>query len=219
MNRSRNLRGKALIEYKSSLKLTTLQREVLVGTLLGDASIPLKLRKPTYQVKFEQQIDKQEYVQHLYQIFEPLVGTPPKIRNIKGGGARDRQSIWFRTYGHSAFKFYYELFYRQNAFNDKRKKRVPKNIHQLLTPKALAYWYMDDGTLGGRDYRFSTQNFCLSDQKILQRAIRKNFDIQVNIHRDRHRYRLYVVSASEAKFVKLIKVHIHPVFDYKIKIQ
>ena len=27
-----------------------------------------------------------------------------------------------------------------------RKKRVPKNINELLTPRGLAYWFMDDGT-------------------------------------------------------------------------
>lgn len=217
MNQSRNLRGKALIEYKSCLKLTNQQREILVGTLLGDASIPLKLGKPTYQVKFEQQIDKQEYVQHLYQIFEPFVGTPPKIRNIKGGGARDRQSIWFRTYGHPAFKFYYELFYRQNAFNDKRKKRVPKNIHKLLTPQALAYWFMDDGTLSNQDYVFATQSFELSDQKRLQNALKKVFGIQVNIHKDKNKYRLYIRRNSEPVFIKAISEFVNPVFFYKIK--
>ena len=179
-NNSRNLRGKALIKYKKSLKLTDLQREVLVGTLLGDASMPWKRDKPTYHIKFEQQIRQREYIQHLYEIFEPFVGTPPKIRNITG--ATNRQSIWFRTYSHPTFKFYSDNFYR--IVQNRRTKCVPKNIHRMLTPRALAYWFMDDGTLSGQDYLFSTQNFSLSDQKILQRGMLKNFDIQINIHKD-----------------------------------
>ena len=212
-NNSRNLRGKALIKYKKSLKLTDLQREVLVGTLLGDATMPCKRDKPTYHIKFEQQ--KREYIQHLYEIFEPFVGTPPKIRNITGGGAKNRQSIWFRTYSHPTFKFYSDNFYR--VVQNRRTKCVPKNIHRMLTPRALAYWFMDDGTLSGQDYFFSTHNFSLSDQKILQRGMLKNFDLQINIHKDKSYYRLYVLSNSEESLMKLIKPYIHPVFEYKIK--
>ena len=29
-----------------------------------------------------------------------FVGTPPQVRDIRGGGARYRQSIWFQTYSH-----------------------------------------------------------------------------------------------------------------------
>lgn len=35
----KTLRGQALLEYKKHLKLTDIQRDVLVGTLLGDASM------------------------------------------------------------------------------------------------------------------------------------------------------------------------------------
>ena len=218
MTNSRNLRGKALIEYKQSLKLNDLQREVLIGTLLGDATIPLKLGKPTYQVKFEQQIARKEYIEHLYQIFEPFVGTPPKIRNISGGGAKDRQSIWFRTYGHPAFKYYYDVFYIQQSPNERRIKRVPSDIHKLLTPRSLAYWFMDDGILvKGDEYRFSTHCFDLSDQKRLQIALKQIFDIQVNIQKDRQKYRLYIRRNSEALFTQTISEFIHPIFAYKIK--
>ena len=36
----KRLNGKALREYKQTITLSHIQREVLVGTLLGDASIP-----------------------------------------------------------------------------------------------------------------------------------------------------------------------------------
>ena len=38
-----------------------------------------------------------------------FVGTPPQVRDIRGGGAQDRQSVWFCTYGHPEFKFYAAL--------------------------------------------------------------------------------------------------------------
>ena len=58
-----------------------------------------------------------------------FVGTPPRVRNNSGVGARPRQSIWFKTYSHPELKFYDSLFYLD--YKDKvglsfrRKKRVP----------------------------------------------------------------------------------------------
>ena len=99
-NTRRALKGNALREYKQTITLSQIQREVLVGTLLGDASIPLYRGKPRLNVKFAQKSASADYIQHLYSIFDNFVGTPPQVLNIRGGGARDRQCMWFRTYGH-----------------------------------------------------------------------------------------------------------------------
>ena len=221
MTHSRNLRGKALIEYKASLKLNDFQRQVLVGTLLGDASMAFTLGKPKYNVKFEQQISKQPYIEHLYEIFEPFVGTSPKIRNIKGGGAQDRQSTWFRTYGHPAFKFYDDSFY--GMVDGQRRKCVPKTIQRLFTPISLAYWFMDDGTYSKRGkrryYRFSTQGFCYTDQKRLVESLRIKFGIQSAVHKDRHQYHIGILSESNGALLECIQTYVQPCFIYKLNIE
>ena len=101
-----------LVDYKKKLKLTKLQKQIIIGTLLGDATIvKQKFINSTYNIKFEQSIQKKEYILHLYNIFKDWVGTELKIRNIKGGNANDRQSIWFRTFRHISFNYYYKIFY------------------------------------------------------------------------------------------------------------
>jgi hypothetical protein len=54
-----------------------------------------------------------------------------------------------------------------------------QNIHKLLTPRALAYWFMDDGSSQWSKKQQSvelrllhTQGFSLSDQKILVCALK-----------------------------------------------
>lgn len=216
----RSLRGKALIEYKKRLKLNLVQKDILIGTLLGDATIIKQTNKTNFNIKFEQKIFNSDYINHLYEIFEPYVGTPPRIRNIKGGGAQDRQSIWFRTYRHIDFKFYYDLFYIEDSKTLLKKKRVPQNIHKFLTAKALAYWFMDDGTKFTKNnnnyYYLSTQSFPLEDQKILVKALKRNFNLTINIHKDRSKYKLYILTISNVKFIELIKDFIHPCFVYKL---
>jgi len=106
---SKTLKGSALREYKQKINLNPMQREVLVGTLLGDASMPLQRGNPRLNVLFAQTIVRADYIQHLYSVFYNFVGTPPRVKNIRGGGARDRKCMWFQTYSHPEFKFYDEM--------------------------------------------------------------------------------------------------------------
>ena len=81
-------------------------------------------------VEFEQNIARVDYIKHLYDLFYNFSGTPPRVKNIRAGGARDRQSIWFKTYSHPDFKFYDSLFYPMHENKGlRRKKIIPKNIH------------------------------------------------------------------------------------------
>ena len=220
---AKNLRGVQLIEYKKTLKLNAIQKEILVGTLLGDATIA-KTKRVAVNVKFEQKLANKEYINHLYEIFEPYVGTPPKVRNITGGGAKNRQSIWFRTYRHIDFKFYYDLFYIKNNSTDLRKKRVPKLIHKFLTARALAYWFMDDGSYyynkskktQQKVYYLNTQSYCYEDIKILKKALKLNFNFDTNIYKDRTYYLLYIQPQSKDDFINLIKSFLIEIFYYKL---
>src|SRR6266487_4140939 len=137
--------GEKLKYYKDSLILTKVQREIIVGTLLGDSSMELRNRRPVYSLKFEQSFSRKEYIEHIYSIFSDWTGTGPKIRIIPNDGKfKERKSIWFRTYRHSSFRFYYGAFY--SSISEEKKKVVPKLIHRFLTPRSLAYWFMDDGS-------------------------------------------------------------------------
>ena len=153
-----------------------------------------------------------------------FVGTPPKIWDIRGGGAQDRKQIRFHTYGHTDFKFYDEIFYLGYKYKGRsRKKRVPQNIHELLTPRVLAYWFMDDGSYTSkknRTYRFNTQSFPFGDQQRLIEALKMNFDIDATIQKNHSytsNYTLYIRSKSTERFVDLIRPYINPCFSYKIQ--
>lgn len=202
------LKGKDLVNYKKTLKLTDIQREIIIGTLLGDSSIS-KQKTKSYNIKFEQSIKNKEYIYHLYFIFKDWVGTEPKIRNIKGGNAFDRQSIWFRTYRHKNLNYYYNEFYFEN------KKRIPKLIHRYLTPRVLAYWFMDDGTKTKKSYVFNTQCFCLRDQNLLLNAL-TILKLNCSLHKDKDFLKIYIKVVSKRDFTLLIKPFILPCFFYKL---
>ncbi len=219
---SRKLFGLALIAYKKSLKLTCEQKDVLVGTLLGGASIACKKGKPVC-VKFEQKATGEKYIVNLFMIFEPYVGTPPTYRTIENAYDKTRSgiSVWFRTYAHESLLFYENLFY--TVIDGKRTKRVPKNIHKLLTPRALAYWFMDHGSSEWSRttnmlcrHVLHTQGFSLSDQKILVCALKKLYGLNVNIHNHGTYYKLYVCADSITHFQHIIRAYVHDGFLYKL---
>ena len=80
--------GNPLHKYKQTITLNQIQKEVFVGTLLSNASMPLnrsKARaarwKPLLSVKFVQTIARAEYIQHLSSVFYDFVSTPPRGRS------------------------------------------------------------------------------------------------------------------------------------------
>ena len=219
----RNLRGNALETYKKTLHLTQQQKDILIGSLLGDGYIHFhrSTKQPTYGFCLAQTWYATDYVEHMYQVFKPFVGTPPKI-NLIGGikqGLPNRYEARFKTYSHNEFKYYYDLFYPAN--DNKRIKRVPKNIGELLTARSLAYWFMEDGARGPRlpksaAYFISTHSFSYDDQLVLVNALEKNFGIQSVLHKDKEYFRLSIKPGFRHNFYNLIKPFIHSYFEYKL---
>jgi hypothetical protein len=60
-------------------KLSKEQHEVLVGILLGDANLQTESQGRTYRLRVTQVEQNREYLFALYEIFKPLVTTPPRL--------------------------------------------------------------------------------------------------------------------------------------------
>lgn len=67
---------KDLNEYKDNLKLNDVQREVLVGGIMGD----LNLRKIGKYSRLVVEMKNKEYLFHLYEIFKDFIRVAPKER-------------------------------------------------------------------------------------------------------------------------------------------
>lgn len=80
----------------------------------------------------------------------------------------------------------------------------------------LAYWFMDDGCKGNNGYILNTQSFSLKEQEVLADALGRKFKFEVNIHKDRNNYRLYISAKSKDSFTEIIKPYVLPCFFYKL---
>jgi hypothetical protein len=121
--------------------------------------------------------------------------------------AFNTSSVYFVTRQLTAITELHTLFYCEG------RKIVPFNIGSLLTAKSLAYWAMDDGQNHKSGFTFNTCAFTLNELKLLQAALKDNWDLDTSIH---SRNRLYINACSKDKFVELVKPYFHSSMLYKI---
>jgi len=189
-----------------------LQRDVLIGTLLGDGCLEFdKFKASRLQIK--QSVNKKEYVFWIYQHFADLVRTPPKQR-------KDTLQWYFSTKSLSEIETWRQVFY------EGRKKIVPKDISKLLTsPIALAVWFMDDGTLDYRikshySFTYSTDAFTVKEVLLLKNVLLENFGIESSIQtpssRGKKYTKLYIGKKGRDQFERIIRPHILNCFAYKM---
>lgn len=198
-------------KYKHGLKLQSIQREILVGTLLGDGHLSTHNGRD-YHLMIQHGLSQKEYVQWKYAYLKNWVRTPPKIKNQVVRG-KLYQKVWFNTLSHGAFRFYGQQFYRSG------KKVVPRLIHKWLTPLALAVWFMDDGSIKSKYHRaliLNTQCYSEHDLRILQHVLLKKFGVHTKLRRQKEGKQIYILSETVATFVGIIRPYIIPEMVYKL---
>lgn len=72
------------------------------------------------------------------------------------------------------------MFYRLDD-NEKQYKIVPENLEDYLTPRALAYWYMDDGHKTPSSFTIATHNFSYKEHLLLKQIFLNKYNIDITI--------------------------------------
>ena len=213
----RDFRGHKLKHYLSTAgELTSLQKEVLIGCLLGDGNLQSN-GGTNFFFKFDQKAANHAYVTLIYLIFQQFVGTPPALRWNRG----EPHSWWFRTYRLPSLKFYHDQFYGLDAHGNS-VRMVPRLLHRWITPISLAFWFMDDGGRVPYGYCLHTQCFPLHQVKNLQKLLGNKFGLEVNVLSDTKKdtsityYYLYITSGSVRRFTELVQPYIIPCMQYKL---
>jgi len=184
------MNSKEINETKKSLHLSKIQREILVGLLLGDGCLETQNGGRTYRLKVEHSEAQKDYVMWLYGIFKDWVpsGIYQRVRREK------YSHVGFQTYSHGSFRFYGKQFYPEG------QKIIPKIVEKLLSPLAIAVWFMDDGSRKSREHKtfiFHTYCFTKKDLEILQGALLNKFGIKSTLQAQKEQYwRLYIKEES-----------------------
>lgn len=198
-----------LKEVKKGLKLSQIQREVLIGTILGDGSLKISRSGKAARLQICHSVKAREYVDWKRQIFANWVFADPKYHE-------SNRALIFRTVSHP------EIFELMQVFYKNLVKIVPENISDLLKSNlSLAVWFMDDGNgyIRKNPLRLSTYGFGFKGNLLLQECLSKNFGVHCNLRKDSKGFYLYIPTRADsvAKFRTLISPYILPSMKYKIE--
>ena len=195
------------------LKLTSIQKEVLHGTLLGDACLEWSRDRQKARIKFEQSSKHRDYLFHLYELFRPFVSQAPSVRIRKCSTGVDCESYVFQTVKHGCFRFFGQQYLSESS------KAVPKLIHRWVTPRSFAYWFMDDGSIKSLESKgvvLNTQGFDSLGVDRLIEALRSRFNLIASRRRQRDGLQIYISGKSYDRLVELLDPYVVESMRYKI---
>ena len=95
------------------------------------------------------------------------------------------------------------------------KKIVPKEILNELTPRVLAFWFMDDGAYAVSGIYLHTKGFEFKDVYRLAGVLNYKFNLDVTVQNHKNRPVIYIKSKSIPLFKSLIIPYMHTSMLYK----
>ena len=176
------------------------QRDLIVGSLLGDAYLVKTTRGYAFRVNHGPV--QKDYVDWKCKILRNLVNSPAKFAE---------KCYYFRTVSHPFFGRLREQFY------DGKKKVVPYElVESQMNPFSLAIWIMDDGSKDGRQLRINSQSFSKDENLFLRDVLWAKLGIRSTLNQDKGRYRLRISDQSMAQLRRLVIPYIIPSMLYKL---
>ena len=184
--------------------LTKLERSIIIGSILGDGYVRIMPGRSDAFLEINHSIKAKEYVDYKYESLRRLCESAPKERNTNDG----RVAYRFFTKQHKELTDFYNQFYKNN------KKIIPKDL--ILDPIILAIWYMDDGSkCRDHDIYLNTQQFSISDQKILLNKLRL-LGIDARLNKDKKYFRIRILKTSIKTFMEIIFPYVFESMRYKL---
>tara|TARA_Y100000310_G_C20556448_1_gene750789 strand:- start:172 stop:1119 length:948 start_codon:yes stop_codon:yes gene_type:complete len=190
--------------------LTQKEHDIIIGTLLGDASI--RKRERYSCLRFSHSIKQKAY---FYWKVNKLIDLPiselrESYRTI--GDKRNVHMLNFSTRTHPIFNYYRYLFY-------KSKKTINKKLLENLNPRSLAIWICDDGSFDRTQgyIVLCTNSFSLKEHELMKKCFNKKFGLDPTIgFRDKKYYYLRFKQEDSKKLIEIVRPFIPRCMKYKI---
>jgi hypothetical protein len=189
------------------------QREILIGTILGDAWLQGTGRRSA-RLRLEHSEKQREYIFWKYEQLKNLMQDKPK-RIERFNPIFKKTYVYYRCQSHSSPTLgkYRRYFYDENG-----RKRIPEQIEQLLrSPLTLAVWYMDDGHYYARDqvaYIYMPK-YSSEELERLCQAVKLNFNVEPKVIYKKGYPCLYFPRQEASRLLTLIDQYLIESMRYK----
>jgi len=199
------------------MKLNEIQKDLIVGTLLGDGNLQTN-NGQTWRYRSLHKSLHLPYIEHKYSILKEFCTSDIAYSEIVDFRTNNTyKRYYFNTIFSDVFRFYGQHFYTKQG--DFWVKRVPKDVKKYLTPRALAYWYMDDGALKWKGksngVRFCTDSFKKHEVELLGEALSINFQLKVTYQKKDDILRIATSESSYFFLREAILDYLLPCMYYK----
>lgn len=185
--------------------LTLKQTSIIIGSALGDGSLRKADGRKNALLEVNHAFRYKPYVDWKYKSLANIVNTAPKKR--KGNGTRI--AYRFTTLSKPELTEIYNKFYVNG------KKIIPSDL--VFDPLILAVWVMDDGSKTYNAMYLNSQQFSIQDQKRLLYLLKKQYNLEGTLNKDKCYYRIRILARSNKLLKRMIKPYILPIFEYKIE--
>lgn len=191
------------------IKLTQEQWEVLYGSLLGDMSLELNWKN--VRPVISQGGAQEDYFDYKCNIFKNLIGK------INKKEYKDKRSN--KKYRKCVVKFLTNPIYTalKKELYPNGIKRLTRNWLDKITPRGLAFWFMDDGTNAGT---IATNCFTKSECELIVNWLYTKWGIestlQKSVNNGNIQYLVYIRKKSRPIFYNLTHIYFIPSMLYKI---
>jgi len=189
-----------------NVDLTQIQKEVLIGSLLGDGHLSLDSKYP--RLKIDRQALDKPYLDWEYNIFKNLC-----LSSVKEFDRYDKRynkyygQVSFRTRAVPAFLDFYNKWYPNN------KRTVPFDLE--LSPLILAVWFADDGSIRNESrnnlsIKFSTDSFGEEKTNFLAKKLESRYNSIFHVYKKYKDKDQYFIKASTANSTRPLIKDIEP---------
>jgi hypothetical protein len=186
-------------------------KQFFISCILGDGSFTKKGMNKFSKISIAHSIKQKNYIYFKYNLLKEydLVNSIcyNKIFNerYKNGFIEEYR---FKSKPNRIFSFI-----RNNHYKD-GKKFITYNFVKKLDAFGLALWYMDDGYITNNSCILSSCSFSLEEQKILQKVLLENFNIECTVGKNDNS--MLIRAKSFETFVNIIKPYMLESFNYKL---
>jgi len=197
------------LQINSELNLTDIDISILLGTLLGDASLTISHNCINPKFTCTHGIKQKAYAEFKTILLEHLGA---KCVYHKRKTIDQRTNIYYEDYTISITtnKAFLPIY---NSLYINKKKIIPINLLKYFTEQSLALMFMDDGYKHSRSYSISTMCFEKENLKQFQIFLLNKFNLHTSIFKNKI---LYICARDKNLFEQLIKPYLCNSMLYKL---
>ncbi|MBI2673607.1 hypothetical protein HYX19_05060 [Candidatus Woesearchaeota archaeon] len=199
------------LEENPRILLTELQHDLIIGSTLGDAYV--RQREKNCNLRIGHTKAQEEYLLWEYNIFKEFTKSKP-IWNLRKLNSHIIETLELATFTHPVFNYYRKLFYDRFG-----KKKVTRQILDLLSPQSLAIWICDDGSYDNRQgyIVLCTNSYSLGEHQIIKEYFQEVWQLNPTIgFRDKKYYYLRFKQGDSKKLIRIIRPFMPNMMKYKI---